>query len=75
MVLRIHSLSVQDDDPYFAAQSIIEKYYKFLGFCYICFSFWAGLIFSCIYFTNIKEIFLYTGLLSLTNFILRKWTI
>lgn len=77
VIAKIHRVEIPDDgtSAYFAVFPYIEKYYKFLGFCYICFSFWTGLIFCFMYFETYADKITYLGLLLTINFIIRKWTI
>lgn len=77
MIAKIHSITIPNDGTkaYYEVLGYIEKYYKFLGFCYICFSFWTGIIFCMLYFDSWNDKAIYFGLLILITFIIRKWTI
>ena len=77
IIARIHKVDLPGDgtSAYYAVLQYIEKYYKFLGFCYICFSFWAGMLFCMLYFNSWHDKALYFGVIVLINFIIRKWTI
>ncbi|CAA7196809.1 hypothetical protein [Chryseobacterium potabilaquae] len=77
LIARIHHIPLPGDGTiaYYVVLGYVERYYKFLGFCYICFSFWVGMIFCGFYFNSLHDKAAYFGLFILINFIIRKWTI
>lgn len=77
LIAKIHQIQLSDDGTkaYYEVLGYIERYYRFLGFCYICFSFWTGMLFCMLYFHSWHDKALYFDLIILINFIIRKWTI
>ncbi len=76
IIAKIHKIEIKKDTiPFYQVENLINKYYKFLGFCYICFSSWSSLFFCIYYFNTFEEIIKYTGISILINFIIQKWNI
>jgi len=72
---KLHGVQNIQYEPFYVVQHLIEKYYKFLGFCYLCFSFWVAAIFWAFNSNSIQEYFTLLGVTITFNFIFTKWTI
>jgi hypothetical protein len=67
LIAEIHGIKVHKENiAYYQVQDLINRYYKFLGFCYICFSSWIGIIYF-----NMD--FQFLGLFFTINLITNKW--
>jgi hypothetical protein len=75
LIAWIHGIKTMPFDNFYTVQYLIEKYYKFLGFCYPCFTFWVASIFWAFNSNSIQEYLTLLGVTITFNFILTKWTI
>ena len=76
IIAKIHKIEIPKDIiPFYQVENLVNKYYKFLGFCYICMASWCSIIFCNCYFENIEDKIKYTGVSILINFIIKKWTV
>lgn len=76
IIAKIHNVEIPKDTiPFYQVEHFVNKYYKFLGFCYICLSCWFSILFCACYFENVEDKIKYTGVSILINFIIKKWTI
>jgi hypothetical protein len=75
LIAWIHGIKTMPFDNFYTVQYLIEKYYKFLGFCYTCFTFWVASFFWVFNSNSIQEYFTLLGVTITFNFILTKWTI
>jgi hypothetical protein len=75
IIAKIHNVSNIEYEYYWSVQHLIDKYYKFLGFCFNCFTFWVASIFWIFNSQSTQEYLTLLGITITFNFILTKWTI
>jgi hypothetical protein len=75
LIAKIHGIKSPKYEYFWSVQHLIDKYYKFLGFCYICFSFWVFMIFFIFCSENLQEYLMQVGVALTFNFLLKQWTI
>lgn len=71
LICKFHGIKYEFE-PYWSCQNLIEKYYKWMGFCYICFSFWVMAIFWLLNSNNIQEFLTMLGVNLAINYITWK---
>jgi len=75
MIAFFHKVKLNKNDIYYyQINGFAEKYYRFLGFCFPCFSFFFGAIILSIKNGFNFDFILQYGMFLLTTIIINKWT-
>jgi hypothetical protein len=72
LICKLHKIKDYEFEAFYSALPKINQYYKWAGFCYICFSFWVMAIFWLLNTNSIQEFLTMLGVNLTINYITWK---